>query len=50
MDLKQSVADYLNKLMDPVRKKLEKNKTAQKLAKEIKTFEVTRQLFLLYNN
>jgi len=42
MDLKQSAADYLNKLIDPVRKKLEKNRTAQKLAEEIKTFEVTR--------
>ena len=42
MDLKQSTAEYLNKLVDPVRKKLEKNRTAQKLAAEIKTFEVTR--------
>jgi len=42
MDLKQSTAEYLNKLIDPVRKKLEKNRTAQKLAEEIKTFEVTR--------
>ena len=42
MDLKQSTAEYLNKLIDPVRKKLEKDKTAQKLAKEIKSFEVTR--------
>ncbi|MCH8003401.1 MAG: tyrosine--tRNA ligase [Nanoarchaeota archaeon] len=42
MDLKRSTANYLNKLIDPVRKKLEKNRTAQKLAEEIKTFEVTR--------
>jgi len=42
MDLKQATAEYLNKLIEPVRKKLEKNKTAQKLAEEIKTFEVTR--------
>jgi len=42
MDLKQSVAEYLNKLIYPVRKKLEKNRTAQKLAEEIKTFKVTR--------
>ena len=42
MDLKQGVAEYLNKLIDPVRKKLDKNKTAQKLAEEIKTFKVTR--------
>ena len=42
MDLKLSTAEYLNKLVAPVRKKLEKNRTAQKLATEIKTFEVTR--------
>jgi len=42
MDLKQATAEYLNKLIDPVRKKLEKNRTAQKLAQEIKGFEVTR--------
>lgn len=42
MDLKQATAEHLNKLIDPVRKKLEKNKTAQKLAEEIKSFEVTR--------
>jgi|TARA_Y100000310_G_C20661040_1_gene804815 tyrosyl-tRNA synthetase len=42
MDLKQAVAEYLNRLIEPVRKKLDKNKTAQKLAEEIKNFEVTR--------
>jgi len=42
MDLKQSTAEYLDKLIEPVRKKLEKNRTAQKLASEIKTFKVTR--------
>jgi len=42
MDLKQATAEYLNKLIDPVRKKLEKNRTAQKLAHEIKSFDVTR--------
>ena len=42
MDLKQSVSRYLNDLLKPVRKKLEKNKTAQKLAEEIKTFDITR--------
>ena len=42
MDLKQSTADYLNKLIEPVRKKLEKSKTAQRLAEEIKTFKITR--------
>ena len=42
MDLKQSTAEYLNKLIEPVIDKLEKNKTAKKLAEEIKTFKVTR--------
>lgn len=42
IDLKQATAEYLNKLIDPIRKKLEKNKVAQKLAQEIKNFEVTR--------
>ena len=42
MDLKQATAEYLNKLIDPVRKKLEKSRTAQKLAQEIKGFEITR--------
>ncbi len=42
MDLKQGVANYLDKLLEPVRAKLEKNKTAQKLAEEIKKFKVTR--------
>ena len=42
MDLKNTVAKYLNELLEPVRKKLEHNKTAQKLFEEIKGFEVTR--------
>ncbi len=42
MDLKQSTADYLNESISPVRKKLEKSKTAQRLAEEIKTFKITR--------
>lgn len=42
MDLKQSVSKHLNLLLEPVQKKLAVNKTAQKLAAEIKTFEVTR--------
>jgi tyrosyl-tRNA synthetase len=41
-DLKQSTAEYLNKLIEPVRKKLEKSKNAQKLAEEIKKFKVTK--------
>lgn len=42
MDLKQATAIYLDKLIEPVRQKLDKNKTAKKLAEEIKAFEVTR--------
>ena len=42
MDLKKSTAFYLNKLMEPVRKKLEKNKIIKKLEEEISTFKVTR--------
>ncbi len=42
MDLKNTVAKYLNELLEPVRKKLEHNHAAQKLYEEIKHFEVTR--------
>jgi tyrosyl-tRNA synthetase len=42
MDLKQAVARELNELIEPVRKKLERSRAAQKLAEEIKEFEVTR--------
>ena len=42
MDLKQATSDYLNKLIEPVRKKLDKNNTAKKLAEEISEFKVTR--------
>ncbi|MFH1850537.1 MAG: tyrosine--tRNA ligase [archaeon] len=42
MDLKAAASDYLNRLLEPVRSKLEKSKTAQKLLEEIKGFEVTR--------
>jgi len=42
LDLKRATAEYLNKLIEPVRKKLEKSRTAQKLREEIKSFKVTR--------
>ena len=42
MDLKTAVSSHLNKLLEPVRKKLKNNKVAQKLEKEISTFIVTR--------
>ncbi len=42
MDLKTATATYLNSMLEPIRKNLEKNKTAQQLAEEIKSFKVTR--------
>lgn len=42
MDLKAAVAEYLNKLIEPIRDKLKKSKTAQKLKEEIKLFKITR--------
>jgi len=42
MDLKQAVADYINKLVDPVRKHFEKNQKAKKLLEQVKSFEITR--------
>jgi tyrosyl-tRNA synthetase len=42
MDLKICVSQYLNELLEPVRKKLEKNKNVQKLKEEIMSFNVTR--------
>ena len=41
-DLKQTVAKHLNILLEPVRQQLAHNHLAQKLAEEIKGFEVTR--------
>ncbi|MFH1439647.1 MAG: tyrosine--tRNA ligase [Candidatus Woesearchaeota archaeon] len=41
-DLKQGVAISLNQLMDPIRKKLEKSRKAQKLAEQISEFKITR--------
>ncbi|MBW2989272.1 tyrosine--tRNA ligase [Candidatus Woesearchaeota archaeon] len=42
MDLKAATVEYLDKLLDPIRKKLDKNKRAQELLKEISRFKVTR--------
>lgn len=42
MDLKQATADYINKLIEPVRKRLEKSPKVKRLAEEIKNFRVTR--------
>ncbi|MBN2421862.1 tyrosine--tRNA ligase [Candidatus Woesearchaeota archaeon] len=42
MDLKQSVAKYINELIKPVREHFEKNKKAKELYDKVKSFEVTR--------
>ena len=42
LDLKTCTASYLNKLLEPVRKKIHGNKKVMKLYKEIQTFQVTR--------
>jgi tyrosyl-tRNA synthetase len=42
MDLKKTVAKYLDELIDPVRKHFEKNKKAKALLEEVKGFPVTR--------
>ena len=42
MDLKQTATKELDALLEPVRKKLEKNATAQKLSEQIRSFTVTR--------
>jgi len=42
LDLKNAVAEYLDMLLEPVRKKLDKNSKVRELEKEIKTFQVTR--------
>lgn len=41
-DLKQAVADYLDKLLSPVRKKLEKSKKAIKLFEQIQEFKLPK--------
>jgi tyrosyl-tRNA synthetase len=42
MDLKTAVAEYLNTLLDPIRKKLHDDKRIMKLYEEIQKFQVTR--------
>lgn len=42
LDLKRGVAEHLNMLLRPVRKRLGKSKIAKKLVKDIATFNVTR--------
>ncbi|MCD6495743.1 MAG: tyrosine--tRNA ligase [Candidatus Aenigmarchaeota archaeon] len=42
MDLKNAVAEHINQLVEPVRKRFEKNARARKLLAEVRSFEVTR--------
>ncbi len=42
IDLKNTVAFYINQLIEPVRKHFEKNKKAKELLARVKSFEVTR--------
>jgi tyrosyl-tRNA synthetase len=42
VDLKAASIEYINKLIEPVRKRLASSKTAQKLQEEIRSFSVTR--------
>ena len=42
MDLKSSVAVYVDKMIEPVRKHFEKNTKAKALLEQIKSFEITR--------
>lgn len=42
MDLKNSIAKYINELLEPVRQHFENNKKAAELYKAVKSFQVTR--------
>lgn len=42
MDLKNTVAKYINELLVPVRQHFEKDKKAKKLYEQVKSFQVTR--------
>ena len=42
MDLKKAVSEHLNLLLEPVQKSLKRNNKAQALAREIRTYRVTR--------
>ncbi len=41
-DLKASLASYLDKLIEPVRKHFEENKEAKELLEKVRSFQVTR--------
>ncbi|OIO42016.1 tyrosine--tRNA ligase [Candidatus Pacearchaeota archaeon CG1_02_31_27] len=42
MDLKSTIADCINKLVEPVRKHFEKDKKAKELLEKVKSFKITR--------
>lgn len=42
MDLKNAASEYLNLLIEPIRKKIFKNQKIKKMREEIQTFKVTR--------
>ena len=42
MDLKQSTADHINKLLEPVRAHFKKNKKAKELKAKVEGFKITR--------
>jgi tyrosyl-tRNA synthetase len=42
LDLKKAAAEYINKLVDPVRNHFEKDPVAKKLKEQVESFEVTR--------
>ncbi len=42
LDLKDTLAKYLNEMIAPIREHFEKNKKARKLFEEIKSYEITR--------
>ncbi len=42
LDLKNAVAVYINKLLDPARDHFKKNKKAAELLKKVKSYEITR--------
>jgi len=42
MDLKNTIAKYINELLEPVREHFEKNKKAKELYNKVKSYKITR--------
>lgn len=42
MDLKTATADYIDQLLEPIRKHFDKNETAKKLLEKVESYNVTR--------